>query len=98
VLEGEGIVQLSSTQTRYSVEMKARPTYSLNVFYFMFFFFFLVTELEKQLSDKCLNFNVTYKHFMHRSETIIQRTGGRVEKTKRERARDSGSVSTAHKM
>lgn len=31
---------------------------------------FYVWELEKQLSDKCLNFNVTYKHFMHRSLSV----------------------------
>lgn len=51
---------------------KWKPGQHIHLMFFLLFLFyhFLWTELEKQLSDKCLNFNVTYKHFMHRSETI----------------------------
>lgn len=56
--------------TKYSILQKWKPGQHIHLMFFLLYFAIFLTELEKQLSDKCLNFNVTYKHFMHRSETI----------------------------
>lgn len=55
---------------KYSILQKWKPGQHIHLMFFLLYFAIFLTELEKQLSDKCLNFNVTYKHFMHRSETI----------------------------